>query len=132
MKKPLKHFILNLASIAILSNIFTGVSYDNNITILLTTSLILSLANLLVKPILKIILLPINIITFGLAGWLIQVIILYLTTLLVDGFTITAFAIGPLNLIWFIIPSIVFSGFFAYLAASLGYSIINSFIFWVL
>jgi len=132
MKKPLKHFILNLVSIAILSNIFSGVSYQQNFTILLTASLILSLANLLIKPILKIILLPINIITFGLAGWFIQVILLYLTTLLVEGFTITTFSLGPLNLIWFTLPTIVFSGFFAYLAASLGYSLINSLIFWVL
>ena len=132
MKKPLKHFTLNLLSIALLSNIFSGVSYQNNFKILLLATLILSIVNLFIKPILKVILLPINIITFGLAGWIIQVILLYLTTLLVDGFTITTFSLGPINLIWFVIPKLVFTGFFAYLVASLGYSFINSIIYWLL
>ncbi len=132
MKKPIRNFVLNVAAIALLAWVIPGVSFQSNLKILLLAALFLSLSNLLIKPILKIILLPINIITFGLAGWLIQVILLYITTLFVDGFGITSYVLGPANLLGVLIPKISFSGFWAFLGSAFALSIINSILYWIL
>jgi putative membrane protein len=132
MKKPLKHVILNAVAILILSNVLPGVSYENSLPTLLLAALILSLINLLVKPLLKIVLLPINLLTFGLAGWFIQVITLYLTTLLVEGFTIGGFSTSALHLFGLSIPALHFSGFWAYVGSSFIFSIISNILYWLL
>lgn len=132
MKKPIKHVILNAVGILILSTILPGVSYNNSIATLLVAAVILGLINLLIKPLLKIVLLPINIITFGLAGWLIQVVTLYLTTLLVEGFTIGSFTTNSLDIFGLHIPALHFSGFWAYFGSSLVFSVISNILYWLL
>ena len=132
MKKPLKHFILNAVAILILSNLLPGVSFGGDLKTLLLAALILSLINVLVKPLLKIVLLPINLITFGIAGWFIQVITLYLTTLLVDGFSISEYVLGPATLMGITLPKVHFSGFWAYFGSAFTLSIISNFLYWIL
>lgn len=132
MKKPLKHFILNAVSILILAQLLPGVSFGSSIQTLLFAALILSLMNLLIKPLLKIVLFPINVITFGLAGWLIQIIILYLTTLFVGDFTINSYSLGPLTVLGIGIPKIHFSGFWSYFGSAFVLSIVNNVLYWIL
>lgn len=132
MKTPIKNFLISVFSIAILAHLIPGVSYQSDLKILLLAAFILSLVNFIVKPILKIIFLPINLITFGIAGWLIQVILLYLTALFVDGFTISTFVLGPTTILGISLPRIVFSGVWAYVGSAFVLNFISSFLYWIL
>ncbi len=70
---------------------------------------ILTLLTLFVSPLLKILFIPINIITFGLSSWLIHVIVLYLLTVLVPSVSVVAWQYQGATLAGFVIPPIFFS-----------------------
>ena len=86
--------------------------------------------NFLLSPIIKLLLLPINLLTLGLFRWLTNVLVLYLFDLVYDGLRITSFTYpgfastiialpsSPLNLFWVLV--------FASLLMSLTYSLITT------
>lgn len=59
----------------------------------LVASIVLALLNILVKPVLYLITLPINFLTFGLFSFVINAMILSLTSSFVPGFGFTSFGI---------------------------------------
>lgn len=74
-------------SIALLSYLVKTIQYTDYLT-LVAAGVVLTLLNMVIKPILKLLFLPINIVTLGLFSWLITVFILWLATVLVPGFVI--------------------------------------------
>ena len=89
-------------------------------------------SSLLAKPIINLLLLPINLITFNLFKWVSSAVALYLVTLVVDGFKITGFKFAGLTSQWLDLPSVNLNGFLAYVAFSFVFSIFASFIYWLL
>ncbi len=83
----IKSFIITGIAIFVLARLLPSVSYLN-LTTLIVASIVLTLLQKIVRPILKVLLLPINIITLGLFSWIINVIILWLLIALVPGFHI--------------------------------------------
>lgn len=58
----------------------------------IVTAVVIGIVNTLIKPILQLIALPLSILTFGLTAFLINVVLLWLTSIFVPGFEITNFA----------------------------------------
>lgn len=109
-----------------------GISYNNDVKILFLGAAALALANMFLKPLLNIFLLPFNLITLGLFRWVANVVTLYVATTLVSGLSISAFVYPGLVTPWFIIPEISFPLFAAFIAVSFFLSIATSFIFWLI
>ena len=80
--------VVNAAAIWVAAAIFDGITYSS-LTNLLLTGLVLGVVNFLVRPVVKILTLPITIVTLGL--WLIVVnaAMLLLTSWLVSGFAVS-------------------------------------------
>jgi putative membrane protein len=55
-------------------------------------AIVIGTVNTFIRPIIQLIALPISILTFGLTAFLINVLLLWLTSMLVPGFVITSFA----------------------------------------
>lgn len=72
---------------------------------MLFAGFILSLLMLLVAPVLKILFIPINLITFGLLSWLINVVVVYLLTVFVPAVTVVEWTFPGLSWVGFVIPS---------------------------
>ncbi len=87
MKALIRAVLVSIFSILLLTWLVPQVSVTNTVT-LIVAGIVLALLNMIVRPILKILFLPINLITLGLFGWVINVFILYLATWLVPGFSI--------------------------------------------
>lgn len=85
--KLLKPIISYVVTIAVLAWALPNISYSN-ITTLILASFVLALLQKIAKPILKILFLPINVVTLGLFSLVINVFILWLATYLVPGFKI--------------------------------------------
>ena len=88
MKLLLKLVIATLA-IFVASRIIPGVVVDDLVTAIIV-AIVLGTLNLFVKPILIILTLPINIITFGLFTFVISAFIVIFTASLVPGFQIAS------------------------------------------
>lgn len=131
LKKHLRSFVFNLIALWLISQIFAGVSFNGGYQTLTLAGLALTLVNLLVKPLVKLLLLPINLLTLGAFRWLVNVITLYLVTLLVPQFAINAFLFPGFAYQGFIVPPIHLATFWVYVLASLFLSLTTSFLFWL-
>lgn len=131
MKRILRHFVIDSVSIFLVSSIASGMVFSKGIETLLLTGLGLTIASLIAKPVINILLLPVNLITFGLFRWVSSVAVLYIVTLIVPGFQILGFNFGGYTSLWIDLPSVIFSGFFAFFAFSFLHSLFSSFIYWL-
>lgn len=76
---------------------------------------LLTVGMVILKPILKLISLPINIITLGIFSWFLDILIVYLVTLILPGFTIKAFDFSGFSYGGFSVPTYRFSDLTAFL-----------------
>jgi len=98
--------------------------YFSTIDILLKTALILALFQIILKPILKFLLLPINLITLGFIGMVVDTLGLYIAVYFLNGFLVNNFFIPAISWQGIAIPQILLHNFFAYLATSFSLRII--------
>ncbi|WP_299124841.1 phage holin family protein [uncultured Winogradskyella sp.] len=82
--------LLNAVAVFVLAHVLNGVSVDGYLGAIIV-AVVLSILNLLVKPILVILTLPITIITLGLFLLVINALIILLADKLIDGFGVSSF-----------------------------------------
>lgn len=124
---------INLASIYLASKILSGViTYVGGYQTLFLAAVAIALVNLFVRPVVNLLLLPINLITLGVFRWLSNLVTLYLVTLLVPNLQIHAFVSQGLNLNYLIIPPIHFSAFGAFVVATFILTLTFHFLYWLL
>ena len=131
MKTIIKHFIINTVSLYLVSLVVSGIVFAEGTYSLLLAGIVLTLTTLIIRPIINILLLPINLITFGLFRWVGFAITLYLVTLIVPGFKLLDFVFKGLSSYWFTIPGVSLSGVLAFVAFSFLISIIASIGYWI-
>lgn len=131
MKTFLRHVFVNFISILFLTISFPGFIVDLNPKTLLTASIIWFFLNKIVKPIIKLLLLPINLITLNLFSWMVGVLTLFLLQIFADGVNIASFTFPGLEISGFIVPSFFINLFFSYLLSSILLNSIHKSIFWL-
>lgn len=82
--------LISTLAILVAANIIPGVSVNSTMTAVIV-AVVLGILNTFLKPILQILALPITILTLGLFYFVINVLIIYLTSYLVDGFDVSGF-----------------------------------------
>ena len=106
LKKLLFGIILNIIAIKLLSYLFNNFYFNGTLEQLIIFAFILSLLNLLIKPILQLLFLPLIWITFGIFALIINIILLKTASILM--------------------PVLIIGSSFTWLAASIIISIFNS------
>lgn len=109
MKYLLKVFLFHSFALWIVSQIIPALTIPGGWQSLLFAGGILTLLTLLVTPILKILFIPINLITFGLLSWMIHVIVLYILTIFVPSVGVVPWNYPGITFMGFVIPPISFS-----------------------
>jgi len=104
MKYILRCFLFNAFSLWLITQIIPGIQINGGWQGTLITSLVLTILMLIVRPLLKILFIPINIMTFGLLAWAVNVIVVYLLTFLVPAVVITPWQFPGFSSYGFIIP----------------------------
>jgi len=104
--------LLSAVAVVILANILPGVGVDTYTTAIIVT-IVLSLLNFIVKPVLVILTLPVTILTLGLFLLIINAIIILLADYFISGFQV--------NNIWW---ALLFSLLLSFLQ-SIFYSFLN-------
>jgi len=132
MKKIIKVYIADTLTLYIISKITSGIVLEKGLESLLLAGAGLALVSFVIKPLVNILLLPLNLITFGLFRWVSSAVVLYLVTLVVPGFKITGFLFNGVSSQWFDIPSISLGGLLAFIAFSFVITVFTSLIHWIL
>lgn len=127
----LYHFFINTLALYFIILLIPGVTLTDGLEPLLLSGLVLTFLNKLAKPLLKLLLLPFNLLTLGLFRWLINVITLYLLTLVVSSLKIQGFVFPGLSYQGFVIPSVNLNTLYTYILASFILSLITSLLRWL-
>ena len=95
-------FVANVAAIWVAAAIVQGVTYDDELGVLLLAALVLTLANWAVRPIVTVLAIPLIIVTLGVALFFVNLAMLALTAWVVHGFAIDDFwsAVGATIVVW--------------------------------
>jgi putative membrane protein len=131
MKTIIRHYAIDTFTLYLVSTLASGIVFQDGLKTLFLAGVGLMIASLLIKPIINILLLPINLITFGLFKWLSSAIALYLVALLVPGLKIERFFYAGMTTSWIDIPQVSLEGLTAFIAFSLLISFITSFFHWL-
>lgn len=107
MKKHLKRFVRYTLSFEISTWVIPGLKYQGGIKTLLWTGLVLTLLYKFLRPIIKIIFLPLNLLTLGFFKWVIQAVLFWVMTLIVAEVTISGFKFPGWSYQGFSIPAFV-------------------------
>lgn len=117
MKKLSKTFLLGTTSFLIVTFLFPGLEYSTP-EILVLAALFFGLLTFLLKPVLKFLSLPLNLLTFGLFNFFIGTILLYLVSFFVAGFSILGFDFPGFEFTGLTVPAVYFIPVFSAVIAS--------------
>lgn len=131
MKSLVRSILINAVGLWLVSSLVNGFEFTKGNETLVLTALVLGLVNLFVRPILNILLLPINLLTLGTFRWLVNVGTLFLVTMIVPDFKIVGFSFPGYSAGEFIIPALSYTGVTAFILDSFLLSIILGFLFWL-
>lgn len=131
MKRILKNFCLNLFSVYLVMQLVSGIYLADGLKTLLLVSAGLTAAALVIKPVLNVLLLPLNLLTFGVFRWISSAISLYLITTIVPGFTADKFDFAGWSTNWFDFPALHITGILALILFSLVIAVISSCLHWL-
>ncbi len=128
----LRSISINAASIYIVIQILSGVIfYVGGPKTIFTAAILISLANLFVRPLVNLLLLPVHLISLGLSRWVANLVVLYLVTLIEKNLIIHPFTSPRLDLNYLIVPPITFSSFGAFIVVTLTLTVVFHFIYWL-
>ena len=101
-------YLGTVAAVYLTVSIVPGITVEGGWVTILIIALVWSVINMVIKPVLSILTLPITIITFGLFSFILNALLFWAMTLIVPGFVISGFLAALLGalvlsiLSWFI------------------------------
>src|SRR3989344_6927222 len=116
MKRILRHFTIDTYSLWLTSQVAAGMIFEEGIKTLIIAGVAVTLVSVFAKPIINILLLPLNMITFGVFRWVASAVVLFLVTLVIKQFKIVGFHFPGFNNVWIDIPAINVEGVLAFIA----------------
>lgn len=131
MKGFLRNIFINFFCLFLIAKAIAAVSYSESFLTLLWAATCLTFFNLLIKPVLNLLLLPINMLTLGAFRWVTNVLVLYSVTLFVKGFKILVFTSPGLSFAGFITPPFHFTFFWSLILVSFLNEILNLALNWI-
>jgi len=132
MKRILRIFVIDTLGLFVVSNVISGISFKDGLMSLFLAGIALGISSIVVKPIINILLLPINLLTFNLFKWASSAITLYIVTLVVPGFVINGLTFIGYQSKWFDIPAVHLEGILAFIAISFLLSIFSATVHWLI
>ena len=127
MKKILKLTLLLSFALAAQNQLWGNLLFQTPVVTIIKVAFVLSIFELLLKPIIKILLFPINVLTLGLFRIVINTVGFYLAAFVLSDFVINHIHTPAIVLVGYNIPAINLSGFWAHLANSTS----NSFLLYI-
>lgn len=131
MKTLLRYFLINLSSLWVTTKIIPGLTYTGGIKSLFLGAGAFMVINMILVPLLRILLLPLNLLTLGLFAWITNVLALYALTTVVSDFQLIPYTFAGLYYNGLMIPSYDLSPFLVAIVASFFIGVITHFLQWL-
>lgn len=124
MRNFLRNGLLNTFSLYVTASFYPGLKIPFHFYPILLVGFIFTLINYFVKPVIKLFLLPLNLLTLGLFRWVSNVIILIVLTQINQNVHIVAFTTKAFTYSGFAIPPLALNLTLAYILASFILSLV--------
>lgn len=131
MKSIFRSFLINLFALWASSQMIPAISITGGLKGLAVGSLAFMAANILLVPLIRILLLPLNLLTIGLFAWLSNVLALYILVSMVSNFKLLPYYFPGANFGGFIIPPLPMTTFQVAIVASFLIGAIIHFVNWL-
>jgi len=131
MKSIIRAFIFNIICIYFAGVVIPGFSVSADFKVLVFASILLTLINLIIKPLAKILFFPINLITLGLFSWVINALIIYALVFFIPQIKILPWTFGGADIKGFVIPSLYFTFIMTIILVSFFISILTNILNWL-
>jgi len=124
MKKIIRMFVFSAIALFLTSLFDSGISFQGTIISFIEAVVLISLAYYIIVPISKVILLPFNILSLGLASTIVYFVLFYIISSRFGLFTISDWTFQGLQIGGFSIPSTHINSFFNTIVAAVSVSTI--------
>lgn len=131
MKSYLLGFVISAVAFAIGTFLVPGLNYHNDSTILLKAAGVFGLLNVFLRPIIKVLLLPLNFLTFGLLSGVTGLVVLILVTLIIPGFSLTDTVFPGYTLAGLHLPAYTLNVVLTTIGGAAVISLISSTLYWL-
>jgi len=132
MKSIVRHYVVNTYALWFVSNTTNGMVFEKGLLTLIIAGGAVTITSLFAKPAINLLLLPLNLVTFGLFKWLSSAIVLFIVTLILKSFKINYFQFNGYENTWFEIPPLYLKGYLAFVGFSFIISLVTSFFYWLI
>ena len=132
MKSLLRRFLISLGALALTSYLLPSLTISGGFRGLLIATFIFMLTDLILIPFIRILLLPLNLLTLGLFAWLTNVLALYFLATVTPYFKVFPYEFPGANLNGFILPSANLSAFQVVVVASLFIGVTIHLVNWLI
>ncbi len=128
----LRSIAINVLGIYLTIQVLSGmIVYIGGIKTLLLAGLAIALINLFIRPIVNLLLLPINLVTLGVFRWVANLVTLYLVNKFIPNFDIRPTDFSGINVGFLIIPPMHLSIFMSFIVATLVLTVVFHIIYWL-
>ena len=131
MKKYARLLIISLFAFVAVGFYYPGFSYNHDFKILLIAAGAFALISIFVKPIINLLALPFNLLTFGIFNFVVNLIIFYLVSYAVPAFQVVPFHFAGLTYQGFTLPAYDLSQIVSALVASIIIGFATTFLYWI-
>ncbi|HEX6977473.1 MAG TPA: phage holin family protein [Patescibacteria group bacterium] len=130
MKRIFRVFLIESVALFLVSKITTGLDFEKGLQSLVIAGVALGIAAFFVRPVINILILPLNLLTFGIFKFLTNAITLYLVDLVLKEFNVGGYHFLGLKQSLIDIPSFGVPYPLSYIAFSFTISFITSILYW--
>lgn len=131
MKSLLRNFLIHLVTLLIVSKILPGFTYTGGLRTLVLGTIAFMLINVAIVPLLKVMFLPLNILTLGIFTWVVNVVGLYLLTTVVPNFRLLPYNFPGGEVGFVSLPQMELNVLYVAVAASFLVGFISHFLQWL-
>lgn len=132
MKRLARGFFISFVSFYFVVQFFPAVSWGDTRENLLVTACVYGIMAMFVKPVVKTLLLPFNLITFGGIGALVNLGIVYVLTIVLPFFSFSSFFFPGAEVLGFMIPSFNSNGITTAALLSISVGFLSSLLYYLL
>lgn len=132
MKSLIRSYLVNLGALWVASQVLPALSINGGFKGLAIGAGAFMVANVLLVPLLKVLLLPLNLLTLGIFAWLSNVLALYCLVRIIPNFGLSTYHFAGISNGGFIVPAMELSEFQVAIVASFIIGFIIHFMHWLM
>jgi putative membrane protein len=131
MKTLLRSYLINFGAIWVTTKLLPGLHYSGGIKTLLIGAIGLMIINFALVPLIKLMFLPLNLLTLGLFAWIVNVLAIYLLTTFVPAFKLFPYSFPGTSIGSVSIPAMELNVLMVAIVTSFLIGLISHFLQWL-